>query len=149
MRIVAMAIIAILFIVIGAFVAYQSFSGSTMRIESLSPKQAVETYFTAWSDKDYKTMYSLLSDSHKKSEPTAADYNAFAAEMGRYYWTAENLTLIKVYDVIISGNSAVAYYQIRSGLKNGSQSVETNFYHLVKQADGWKIDKLYAPDRKV
>lgn len=50
-------------------------------VSSLTPEQVVILYFQAWNDEQYDSMYSLISDGFKQTEPTAKTFDIFKANM--------------------------------------------------------------------
>ncbi len=109
----------------------------------LTPEEVVETYFNSWNQKDYRTMYSLISDGFKKIEPTAQTYEKFSGEMSKYYSTANGIRTLEIQSADVSGDTATIAYKIELDLKAGKKEYE-GVYTLKNRYNGWKLIHPYG-----
>ena len=110
-----------------------------------TPADVVKQYFTAWNDKDYATMYSLVSDGFKKIEPTAATLESFQKEvehMDIFMKAGKNIP-ISATTVSNDGRIAKVDYVIELVLNSGKQQFPGT-YTLRKTDDGWKLIHPYG-----
>lgn len=110
------------------------------------PLITVEKYFNAWNDKDYKTMYNLISDGFKKIEPTAKTFENF-----KNYAEAQNIEGVKIIKLEQEkswGNKAVVNYNVKFITKEGREfPFKGKFTLKYKSSDkipGWKLIHPYG-----
>lgn len=106
-----------------------------------APAENVRKYFEAWNQKDYATMYSLISEGFKKIEPTANTFDNF-----KKYASSQGIEGVRVNDVRVLVNdnkkSSVAYeieYNIKGEWKGFSGT-----YTLKLKENGWKLIHPYG-----
>ena len=80
------------------------------------PKEIVESYFNAWNNKDYKTMYNSISDGFKSIEPTAKtldDFKSYAQSQG-----IEGVTIMSITQASNNGKKAMVSYGVEFTINN-------------------------------
>lgn len=108
------------------------------------PKEVVELYYTSLNNKDYKTMYGLISDGFKQIEPTAKTYEDFEAYMGNFFDTANGIKLKSAEVSSENQKEAKIDYVAEIELKNGNvKELESTFTVRLKP-NGWKLIHPYG-----
>ncbi len=131
-------------IILSIFIASCT-TGNTVKkdISKLGPKEVVSSYYNAFANKDYETMYALISDGFKKIEPTAKDFNTFKAYISKYYNTASYIKLIDVSEESNDGETVLISYKVELGLNAGKKDLESSFT-VKKKVNGWKLVHPYG-----
>src|SRR3989338_11611916 len=131
-------ILPILFIVI-----FLTGCNSTKTTEDAS--SAVESYFTAWNNHDYETMYSVISDGFRALEPTAATFEDFKA-----YADAQGISSVRIISIKQTSNDgmiATADYKVEFLIKDTKLPYQDSFTIKYKPNDsvpGWKLIHPYG-----
>lgn len=112
--------------------------------DSLEPGEVVAAYYSAFANRDYKTMYAVISDGFKQIEPTAKDYDSFDAEMSKFYDTASSIRLVSVDLPQIDGDTATVGYKLEVVLLSGDVKPFTSAFTLRKRVNGWKLIHPYG-----
>ena len=123
--------------------APQSAPEVAVNVSQLQPDELVRLYYESFDRKDYATMYALISDGFKQLEPTAKNYELFAAEMDKYFNNGKGVQVVEVNKPDISGDSAVVSYKILLQLNTGDREFESAFT-LRKRHNGWKLIHPYG-----
>ena len=109
-----------------------------------SPAEIVEIYYDAWAARDYKTMYSLVSDGWKVLEPTAHTEEDFAAYLVGFYNKAESIRLTFASEQHNTGAEAVVSIAIETELKDGRFVNSNQDLTLRLKKNGWKLIHPYG-----
>ncbi len=110
-----------------------------------TPTDVVRTYFTAWNDKDYITMYGAISDGFKKIDPPARDLTAF-----RQYVQSQpitSITILSIAEKSNDGTTALVGYEIEFINNGRPQPYSGTFTLKNRQGDiiqGWKLIHPYG-----
>jgi uncharacterized membrane protein YvbJ len=135
----------LLIIVIGFIAILFLLVKLSSNIVTLSPENVATSYLVAWSNKDYETMYSLISDGFKEIEPTAKDLETFIK-----YFSSKNIdhiNIIKVGEISNNGTAAIVNYYIELFAANQIIPYGSSYtlkYRINDQQPGWKIINPYG-----
>ena len=113
-------------------------------VSTLNPAEVVRLYFEAWNNKQYSTMYSLISDGFKQIEPTAKSFEGFKAYMGKFYDTSASINVLDVQAQYENDQEAGISYKIEIIGKDGAKKEFSSTYTLKKRANGWKLIHPYG-----
>ena len=117
-----------------------SFSGCNSSIDQ-APAKVVKKYFEAWNQKDYATMYSLISEGFKKIEPTANTFENF-----KNYASNQGVEGVRVNDVNVldnDGEKASVAYEIEYYI-NGVWKGFSGTYILKLKDNNWRLIHPYG-----
>lgn len=128
-------LVALLFVLAGC--AEQS-------LEAETAKKIVVDYYTALNNKDYQTMYDLISEGFKQIEPTAATYKDFEAYMSKFFDTANGISVTSTNAVVVSSSEVVVDYVAVIELKNGGSKEFKSSFTVKKKPEGWRLIHPYG-----
>ena len=112
-------------------------------LSALSPEEVVHLYYASLNERDYATMYSLLSDGFKRIDSQAQDVGTFSAYMQGFFHTATGIEVVSVHEASNDGKEArVDYGPLRFGGEQNLSFIST--YALKTQRDGWKLILPYG-----
>ncbi len=113
--------------------------------KSEKPAIAVSRYFEAWNEKDYTTMYNLMSDGFKSLELTAATFDkfkAYAESQG-----IDKIETISIAETSNDGKQATVDYNIKFIIKGKEMPFKGTYTLKYKKEDivpGWKLIHPYG-----
>lgn len=87
--------------------------------ETAIAEKIVVDYYTALNNKDYQTMYGLISEGFKQIEPTAKTYDAFSTYMSKFFDTAKSIRVESTKATSATPANIVIEYAAIIELKNG------------------------------
>ena len=117
---------------------------STLENKS-EPAMAVRSYFKAWGQEDYGTMYSIISDGFKLLEPTASTFDNFS-EYAKSQGIKE-VKIISISETSNDGKGATVDYNVKFAIKNKEVPFEGTYTLKYKKEDsipGWKLIHPYG-----
>ena len=117
---------------------------SAENVPALTPEQVVVLYFQAWNNKQYRIMYSLISDGFKQLEPTAKTFDDFELYMNSFFETASGLNIIESKEAYQTEKEAGVNYKIKIINKDDTASEFESAYTLKKKTNGWKLIHPYG-----
>jgi len=116
--------------------------------QGATPEQVVRTYFEAWGQKDWQSMYAVMSDGFKKIDPDAKNletFSQFASSQG-----IEGVKILNLKGTIFDETTAAVDYSIEFTLSNGAtrkfDSTYTLKYRAKDKVPGWKLIHPYGPN---
>lgn len=109
--------------------------------------KVVNEYYTALNNKDYLTMYSLISEGFKKIEPTANTYESFEAYIAKFFDAANGIRITSTKIVSATSTEVVVEYVALVELKNGATKELKSLFTVKKKPEGWKLVHPYG-DKK-
>ncbi len=113
-------------------------------VSQLSPEQVVKQYYSALNDKNYKTMYALISDGFKEIEETANTFEKFEAYMPGFYDTAAGIKVLEAKESFNDGKKAEVDYTAEITLKSGAKKELKSAFTMKKTETGWKLIHPYG-----
>jgi len=134
----------IIMLVMSAFFIYGCTNGNNERqIRDMNPQEIVTLYYASFNNKEFRTMYTLISDGYKEIEPTAKTYEDFEKEMKKYFDSASGMKLQSVKEISNDGSTAVVDYKLELYLNSGLKVLDSSFT-LKKRENGWKLIHPYG-----
>lgn len=115
----------------------------SLRVEG-TPRDIVEKYYGAWSQKDYETMYGLVSDGWKRLEPTARSEGEFARFLDGFYNNAKGIRLAFASEQSNTGSEAVVSMALEVELNDGRFVTNNQTLTLRLKDKGWKLIHPYG-----
>ena len=112
--------------------------------EAALAKKIVIDYYTALNNKDYQTMYDLMSEGFKQIEPTAATYEIFVASMSKFFDTANGIHVTSTKATSATLTEIVVDYVAVIELKNGRSKELKSSFTVRKKPEGWKLIHPYG-----
>jgi len=109
-----------------------------------APTEIVEKYYAAWAQKDYRTMYSLVSDGWKALEPTAKTEKSFARFFEGFYDKAKSIRLAFASEQSNTGSEAVVSAAVEVEAFDGRFLLSNQTITLRLKDNGWKLIHPYG-----
>ncbi len=134
-------IIAVLFLL--ALLAACAPSEPTPFVEG-TPVEIVQKYYSAWGDRDYKTMYSLVSDGWKALEPTGHTEKSFATYVSGFYRKANSIRLVFASEQSNTGSQAAVSAAVEVETYEGKFALANQTLTLRLKDNGWKLTSPYG-----
>ncbi len=115
----------------------------TPRVEG-TPKEIVQNYYAAWAQKDYTTMYALVSDGWKALEPTAHQEKDFAKYVSGFYDYARGARLVFASEQSNTGSEATVSVALEVEALDGRFLTNNQTLTLRLKDNGWKLIHPYG-----
>jgi len=109
-----------------------------------TPVDIVKMYYNAWANKDYKTMYSLVSEGWKVMEPTARSEARFANNVGKFYLEAKGIRLVFASEQANTGSQSEVSAAIEVETRDGQFLLTNQTMTLRLKNNGWKLIHPYG-----
>lgn len=109
-----------------------------------TPVEIVQKYYAAWGDRDYKTMYTLVSDGWKALEPTARTQKSFAAYVSGFYRKAKGIRLVFASEQSNTGSQAAVSAAVEVETYEGKFALANQTLTLRLKDNGWKLISPYG-----
>ncbi|MEM4240015.1 MAG: hypothetical protein QXM31_00725 [Candidatus Woesearchaeota archaeon] len=109
-----------------------------------TPVEIVQKYYAAWGAKDYKTMYTLVSDGWKALEPTAHTELRFANHLGGFYKSAKAIRLVFASEQSNTGSQSVVSAALEVETMDGRFVLANQTVVLRLKDNGWKLIHPYG-----
>ncbi|MEM2915990.1 MAG: hypothetical protein QXT19_01370 [Candidatus Woesearchaeota archaeon] len=109
-----------------------------------TPVEIVQKYYAAWGAKDYKTMYTLVSDGWKAVEPTAHTEESFAKYLNGFYKSAKSIRLVFASEQSNTGSQSTVSAAVEVETLDGRFLLSNQTLTLRLKDNGWKLISPYG-----
>lgn len=112
--------------------------------ETNTAEKIVIDYYTALNNKDYKTMYGLISEGFKQLEPTAKTFETFSAYISKFFDTAQGIRVTKTTVSSADEQKIVVDYVAEITLLNDNKKDLKSSFTVKKKQEGWRLIHPYG-----
>lgn len=109
-----------------------------------TPVEIVQKYYGAWAEKDYRTMYALVSDGWKALEPTARTEKSFSSNMAGFFKTVNGIRLVFASEQSNTGSEATVSVALEVETLDGRFLTNNQTLTLRLKNNGWKLIHPYG-----
>lgn len=109
--------------------------------------KVVNDYYFALNAKDYRVMYSFISEGFKKIEPTANSYERFEQNMQKFFNIAKGIRVISTEVDSVKKNEVVVNYVAEINLIDGTIKELKSSFTVKKKPEGWRLTHPYGDNK--
>lgn len=109
-----------------------------------TPVEIVQKYYGAWAEKDYRTMYALVSDGWKSLEPTARTQKAFSNHMDGFFETVNGIRLVFASEQGNTGSESTVSVALEVETLDSRFLMNNQTLTLRLKDNGWKLIRPYG-----
>jgi hypothetical protein len=109
-----------------------------------TPVEIVQKYYGAWAEKDYRLMYTLVSDGWKALEPTARTEQSFSRHIDGFFDKANGIRLVFASEQSNTGSEATVSVALEVETFDGRFLMSNQTLTLRLKDNGWKLIHPYG-----
>lgn len=109
-----------------------------------TPVEITQKYYAAWADKNYRTMYALVSDGWKALEPTARTQKSFSNHMDGFFENANGIRLVFASEQSNTGSESTVSVALEVETLDGRFLMSNQTLTLRLKDNGWKLIRPYG-----